>query len=393
MMDSTNTTIYSSSSLLPKVLAFQLCQRLNHTHKFQKIQTFSLLIILSLFSLYFLTSNSINFIFVFAFFVLVIISLTLSLHHSRIFLPHPSPIQLSVNKPTQNSTNHVVWSIGCDQKWKKVENSGYLVTYFNNGDIYEGEIHRGNCLGNGVYHYYKCGKYEGSWVNGKYEGYGVETWLKGSKYKGQYRNGLRHGFGVYKFYIGDIYEGEWLNGNCHGCGVYASKDGSMYVGHFKWGVKHGFGHYHYRNGDVYAGEYFADKVHGFGVYKYANGHQYEGSWHEGRRQGLGVYTFRNGEVQSGYWQNGILDNGSSRIGLSTLPFQVYSGQVSDVVQKAREACQRSYTVVTAGNNQVSKAVAAAERAANAARTAAVKAVQKRTHEEINTKKLVPYHTF
>ncbi|KAK9698872.1 hypothetical protein RND81_08G137400 [Saponaria officinalis] len=265
-------TILSS---LHKVVPFQLCQRSKkHTQKFQKIQTFFLLILLSLFSLYFLTSNSINFIWVFAFFALIIISITITLPHSSIPLSKPPQTHVFLNKTTQNSKNPVIWSIGSDQKSEKVEKSGFLVKIFDNGDIYEGEVHNGNYSGKGVlvYHHHMCGctqqvpidsgcrfhgfqnrkshdmcgKYEGDWVNGKYEGYGIEMWLSGSNYRGQYRNGLRNGFGVYKFHNGDVYEGEWFNGFCHGCGVVASSDGSVYVGLFKLGVKHGLGHFHFR---------------------------------------------------------------------------------------------------------------------------------------------------
>ncbi|XP_040872049.1 MORN repeat-containing protein 4 isoform X3 [Glycine max] len=119
------------------------------------------------------------------------------------------------------------------------------VQVFGNGDVYEGEFHRGKCSGRGVYYYSRSGRYEGDWVDGKYDGYGVETWAHGSRYRGCYWQGLRHEFGVYRFYTGDVYAGEWSNGQSHGCGVHTCEDGSRYVGEFKWGVKHGHGHYHF----------------------------------------------------------------------------------------------------------------------------------------------------
>lgn len=165
----------------------------------------------------------------------------------RVFLARSLPIKLcssasSASKPSQP----VLWSIGSKPKSEKRTNSGSWVQVFTNGDVYEGEFHKGKCSGSGVYYYYMSGRYEGDWVDEKYDGYGVETWAKGSRFRGQYRQGLRHGIGVYRFYTGDVYAGEWSNGQTHGCGVHTCEDGSRYVGEFKWGVKHGFGHYHFR---------------------------------------------------------------------------------------------------------------------------------------------------
>ncbi|URD85394.1 MORN [Musa troglodytarum] len=278
-------------------------------------------------------------------------------------------------------TSPVLWSIGSSSSPDKPKvdrrpASGSDVQVYSNGDIFEGEFHRGKCSGSGVYYYYMSGRFEGDWVDGKYDGYGVETWARGSRYRGQYRQGLRHGFGVYRFYTGDVYAGEWSNGQSHGCGVHTCEDGSRYVGEFKWGVKHGLGHYHFRNGDTYAGEYFADKMHGFGVYRFANGHRYEGAWHEGRRQGLGMYTFRNGETQSGHWQNGVLDTLSTQSINLASPVAVNHSKVLNAVQEARRAAEKAYDVPRV-DDRVNRAVAAANKSANAARVAAVKAVQNR----------------
>ncbi|XP_065878672.1 phosphatidylinositol 4-phosphate 5-kinase 5-like [Euphorbia lathyris] len=269
----------------------------------------------------------------------------------------------------------VIWSIGSKAETEKKQNSGCWVQAYRNGDVYEGEFHKGKCSGSGVYYYSMSGRYEGDWIDDKYDGFGVETWAKGSRYRGQYREGLRHGIGVYRFYAGHVYSGEWSNGYCHGTGIYTCEDGSKYVGHFKTGLKHGFGHYHFRNGDTYAGEYFADKMHGFGVYQFGNGHRYEGAWHEGKRQGLGMYTFRNGELQSGHWQNGILDNPTANKTQSGFPFAVTGSKLLNSVQEARRAAEKAYEV-TRVEERVNRTVAGANKAATAARVSAVKAVQR-----------------
>ncbi|XP_059301693.1 uncharacterized protein LOC132053623 [Lycium ferocissimum] len=351
-----------------------------------------LILLLSLPFFYFLVSHPTNsffldFLSAFAFSAALLFSLNLALPRLpsiRLFLSRSLPInKLSKQR---NAALPVFWSIGTkiDSKRGVNSSSGCYVQAYSNGDVYEGEFHKGKCSGSGVYYYYMSGRFEGDWVDGKYDGYGVETWARGSRYRGQYRQGLRHGFGVYRFFTGDVYAGEWSNGQSHGCGVHTCEDGSRYVGEFKWGVKHGLGHYHFRNGDNYAGEYFADKMHGFGVYVFANGHRYEGAWHEGRRQGLGMYTFRNGETQSGHWQNGVLDIPSTQnTSYPVSPVAVYHSKVLNAVQEARRAAERAYDVAKV-DERVNRAVTAANKAANAARVAAVKAVQKQMHHRRNS---------
>ncbi|KAF4354853.1 hypothetical protein CsatB_007125 [Cannabis sativa] len=374
----------NSISLSAKTAAFRLIRRLNRLRR--------LVILLSLPFFYFLVSHPshsflIDFLSAFAFSAALLFSLNLALPRLpsiRLFLSRSLPLKLKSRPPLP-----VFWSIGSRPKSEKRVNSGCSVQVYRNGDIYEGEFHKGKCSGSGVYYYNMSGRYEGDWVDGKYDGYGVETWARGSRYRGQYRQGLRHGFGVYRFYTGDVYAGEWSNGQSHGCGVHTCEDGSRYVGEFKWGVKHGLGHYHFRNGDTYAGEYFADKMHGFGVYRFANGHRYEGAWHEGRRQGLGMYTFRNGETQSGHWQNGVLDIPSTQSTTHPVsPVAVYHSKVLNAVQEARRAAEKAYDVAKV-DERVSRAVAAANRAANAARVAAVKAVQKQMIQNSNDSTPIP----
>ncbi|KZV35115.1 phosphatidylinositol 4-phosphate 5-kinase 5 [Dorcoceras hygrometricum] len=284
------------------------------------------------------------------------------------FKNQAKPVQWFIGEPDISQFNR--------KKLRKTQGSiGKIVRegveFYSNGDFYEGEFHKGRCNGSGVYNYFVNGRYEGDWIDGKYDGYGIESWARGSRFRGQYRQGLRNGFGVYKFYTGDTYAGEWCNGQSHGVGVQTCADGSCFIGEFKCGVKHGLGCYSFRNGDRYAGEYFGDKVHGFGVYNFANGHCYEGSWHEGRKQGYGMYTFRNGDTKCGEWDNGNL--------VTPLP------RLNDSVLRAVEAARktaRTVIHVRRVDEQVNKAVIAANRAATAARVAAVKAVQNRVHGQI-----------
>ncbi|XP_042494876.1 uncharacterized protein LOC122074104 [Macadamia integrifolia] len=371
-------------SLATRAAAFRLLRHLRHVRLLRV--HLRLLLLFSLPSFYFFLFNPrrsflLDFLSALAFSAVLLLSINLALPRLpslRLLLARSFPLKLSSSSPASRTRTPVLWSIGSQQKSERRINSGCAVQVYSNGDVYEGEFHKGKCSGSGVYYYYMSGRYEGDWVDEKYDGYGVETWARGSRYRGQYRQGLRHGYGVYRFYTGDVYAGEWSNGQSHGCGVHTCEDGSRYVGEFKWGVKHGLGHYHFRNGDTYAGEYFADKMHGFGVYRFANGHRYEGAWHEGRRQGLGMYTFRNGETQPGHWQNGLLDIPSTQNTHPGSPIAVNHSKVLNSVQEARRAAEKAYDVARV-DDRVNKAVAAANKAANAARVAAVKAVQKRLH--------------
>nr|GEV66030.1 putative MORN motif protein [Tanacetum cinerariifolium] len=360
---------------------------------------FRVLILLFLPSIYYFSLSFRSFylyvLFVIAFCCVLLSSLNISSFHGtnlpsfRLFVSRNFPsLKLYKSDDVSKTNPQVVWSIGSKARFEEDSNSGFLVKVYSNGDVYEGEFYKGKCSGSGVYYYNLNGRYEGDWVDQKYDGFGVETWAKGSRYRGQYRQGLRHGYGVYRFYTGDMYAGEWFKGQCHGCGVHTCEDGSKYSGEFKGGIKHGLGHYHFRNGDTYAGEYFADKMHGFGVYRFANGHRYEGAWHEGRRQGCGMYTFRNGDTQSGYWDNGVLtistSQDTSQAGSSSTT--ISHAKVLKSVQEARRIAEKAVAVADM-DERVNRAVTAANRAANAARVAAVKAVQNRMHDVIDDRPL------
>ncbi|XP_052728369.1 uncharacterized protein LOC108329387 isoform X2 [Vigna angularis] len=229
---------FFSVTVAAKSAAFRALRRVRR-------QRALLLLAVPLLYLYFLVSRSflLDLLSAIAFSAALVFSLNLAfpLPLRSIRLKSPSAV---VARPAPQLP--VFWTIGSRPKSEKRVASGCWVQVFGNGDVYEGEFHRGKCSGSGVYYYSRSGRYEGDWVDGKYDGYGVETWARGSRYRGCYRQGLRHGFGVYRFYTGDVYAGEWSNGQSHGCGVHTCEDGSRYVGEFKWGVKHGLGHYHFR---------------------------------------------------------------------------------------------------------------------------------------------------
>ncbi|CAN6873800.1 hypothetical protein Bca4012_077336 [Brassica carinata] len=299
---------------------------------------------------------------------LIFVAVALFLASKNKTLLNQTVLAIAKGFKSKNRSKPVQWYIGDTETKPEKATKRFVkegVQFYSNGDFYEGEFHKGKCNGSGVYYYFVRGRYEGDWVDGRYDGHGIESWARGSRYKGQYRHGLRHGYGVYRFYTGDCYAGEWLNGQSHGFGVQSCADGSSYVGESRFGVKHGLGSYHFRNGDKYAGEYFGDKIHGFGVYRFANGHCYEGAWHEGRKQGYGAYSFRTGDAKSGEWDSGNL----------VTSLHSTSEPVRRAIQAARETAKKAAENRRRVDVQVSRDVAAANKAATAARVAAVKAVQ------------------
>ncbi|KAJ6704022.1 PHOSPHATIDYLINOSITOL-4-PHOSPHATE 5-KINASE RELATED [Salix viminalis] len=347
------TTQLSIKTVVHKVLFHFIHARLFCVH-------LRVLILLILPSLYLFISNHhrlfiMNLLFIIAFSITLLVCVSLVLPRMpsiRLLVARSLPNKKFKSTPLPTKASKpVVWSIGSKPKKENRPFSGSWVQVYSNGDVYEGEFHEGKCSGSGVYYYYMSGRYEGDWVDEKYDGYGV----------------------MFMLVTG-------VMGNATGCGVHTCEDGSKYVGEFKWGVKHGLGHYHFRNGDVYAGEYFADKMHGFGVYQFGNGHRYDGAWHEGRRQGLGMYTFRNGETQSGHWQNGILDVSTAENGNPGALKATSHSKVLSAVQDARRSAEKAYDVARI-EERVNKTGASANKAANAARVAAVKAVQRQMHHQ------------
>ncbi|MBA0626804.1 hypothetical protein Godav_004405 [Gossypium davidsonii] len=101
-----------------------------------------------------------------------------------------------------------------------------------------------------------------------------------------------------------------------------------------------------------------------------------------------MYTFRSGETQSGYWQNGILDVPSTRNNTYLLsPVAVYHSKVLNAVQEARRVTEKAYDVAKV-DERVNKAVASVNKAVNAARVIAIKAVQKQMDHNHNNNKAV-----
>ncbi|GJV70527.1 hypothetical protein Tco_1490522 [Tanacetum coccineum] len=92
-----------------------------------------------------------------------------------------------------------------------------------------------------------------------------------------------------------------------------------------------------------------------------------------------MYTFRNGDTQSGYWDNGVLT-------ISTSQDTSQAGSSSTTISHAKVLnAVQAYSCESSSDmdERVHKGVTGANRAANASRVAAVKAVQNRMHDLID----------
>jgi len=73
-------------------------------------------------------------------------------------------------------------------------------------------------------------EYKGNMVNGLPEGYGTFIWDNGNRYDGNWKKGKQHGYGIMYYENGSVYEGEFINGEKSGKGKFISPEGDTYKG-------------------------------------------------------------------------------------------------------------------------------------------------------------------
>lgn len=144
---------------------FHIYSTLCHLRRILRLHI-RLILLLSLPFFYFVVSHPTNsflldFLSAFAFSSALLFSLNLALPRLpsiRLFLSRSLPIKLSSSKQVSRNALPVFWSIGSRAKIDKRVNSGCYVQAYSNGDVYEGEFHKGKCSGSGVYYYYMSGR-------------------------------------------------------------------------------------------------------------------------------------------------------------------------------------------------------------------------------------------
>ena len=112
-----------------------------------------------------------------------------------------------------------------EKKNKNQEKKSLEKIFYDNGDIYEGEV-----------------------FDDEFHGHGTYIWKDKSKYIGQWFKNLRHGKGNLYLANGERYEGEFQNSAFNGTGTYYLKNGDRYSGGFINGLRDGIGVYYYADG-------------------------------------------------------------------------------------------------------------------------------------------------
>ncbi|XP_024983428.1 uncharacterized protein LOC112519506 isoform X2 [Cynara cardunculus var. scolymus] len=142
-------THYSKRFCNTKAAAFHFLHRLRHLRRLRT--HLRLILLLSLPFFYFLVSHPshsflLDFLSAFAFSTALLFSLNLALPRLpsiRLFLARSFPIKLYSSAHSSRPHLPVFWSIGSRQKGDKRANSGCWVQAYTNGDVYEGEFHKG----------------------------------------------------------------------------------------------------------------------------------------------------------------------------------------------------------------------------------------------------------
>lgn len=172
-------------------------------------------------------------------------------------------------------------------------------------DYYEGEYHRGEIHGRGLWVYDTGSWYDGEWIDGDRHGFGVYGGRGGDRYVGAWE-GAPHGYGVTTWPNGDTYAGEHAHDKRHGWGVMHT-DGAVYEGQWRVDDYCGFGTLVDADGRSYRGEWIDGKLDGWGMCAWDDGQHHVGYWRDGRAHGYGRREVPDGHSIEGVWVNGRLE--------------------------------------------------------------------------------------
>ncbi|MCQ2250886.1 MAG: caspase family protein [Bacteroidales bacterium] len=185
------------------------------------------------------------------------------------------------------------------------DKNGFNVTYYKNGDRYEGYNNNGKHHGYGKLVFNNGHTYEGQFSEGQFDGYGILTKPDGSVQEGIWEVGR---------YEGEIKNHQGcLSGNCKNEFSVLVENGKQYIGQFKSGKPNGIGKYVLPNGDVYKGSVLYGEIEGYGTIDYAKSDapdskvRYVGDVKKGLPHGYGAMLFNNGHIYYGQFKNGEFD--------------------------------------------------------------------------------------
>ena len=227
-----------------------------------------------------------------------------------------------------NTKNFLFWNFDHSKDlWKlspHLELCKNVTKYYENGDIYKGELSFGLPNKNGKLEFINENVeyiYVGEFTNGVKQGKGNLS-SKDNKYnyEGDWLNDKFEGFGTL-FNQEEKYNGKFKEGKYHGEGNLYKKNGEQYIGEFNNGifVK---GKIKFNNGDSYEGNIINNLMEGKALYKYKNGDIFKGTFIKGEKK-FGSLTFNEGKNKyEGYFENdkfcgeGILNiNGEEKKGI------------------------------------------------------------------------------
>jgi len=172
-----------------------------------------------------------------------------------------------------------------------------------NGDVYDGDLQKGQRHGKGLFIWANGNRYNGDWVNDTPRGTGKLQFANGNVYQGEVVDGIPKGQGQMAYASGDSYAGQFSAGVPQGQGNYVWKNGQQFDGDWVDGKPHGKGRLKFASGEVFEGAVQQGVPQGLGTFIWTNGDQYAGQWQAGKKHGEGKFTWKSGD----YWQ-GVYDN-------------------------------------------------------------------------------------
>lgn len=172
--------------------------------------------------------------------------------------------------------------------------NAYSRYFFENGEMYEGELTDGYFHGYGMYVWTTGDLYAGGWLNGKQHGQGVYVPAgSATPIRGFWNNGAKVDYAVSNPSI-DQPSGTigCIVGDCqNGYGVYVEMDNGekyTYSGSWSNGTRHGYGKYELPSGVEYEGQWVNDIIEGYGRIQFTDGYSYVGEWRNNKKHGIGV---------------------------------------------------------------------------------------------------------
>lgn len=129
----------------------------------------------------------------------------------------------------------------------------------------------------------------------------------GRVYNGDIHNRRPEAFGTMHFPNGDVYQGSWRSGEMHDpSGNMTYANGDVFVGSFKSGERRGSGTFTYANGDKFVGTYIKDCAEGLGKLIFSDGSFLEGKWDRNKLHGVSRLFENDKLVCEMVWNKGFI---------------------------------------------------------------------------------------